>query len=165
MPVNDEEPRYQLVDSGGSVVGSLYVNNSGEIAIQEGTNQNEATFDSDGKFSVPALEADDISTAPDGVVDELSNRDPDTEYQNTEGKDIDVSVITESDGNADSQVQHLVYLGPSNGLNSDDLVERPNVQASTAVTIRVSTTITVPDGWFYKVDPRDGVIDSWREVK
>ena len=76
MPVNDEEPRYQLVDSGGNVVGSLYVNNSGEIAIQEGTNQNEATFDSDGKFSVPALEADELSKNDAGA--EMSVNTPTT---------------------------------------------------------------------------------------
>lgn len=59
MTVNDEEPRYQLVDSNGNKVGTVYVNASGELALQEGTNQNEGVLGSDGTWTVPAVNTDD----------------------------------------------------------------------------------------------------------
>jgi hypothetical protein len=44
--VSDEEPRYWLVNSSGDVEGSLYINASDQVVIQEGTQfENEIRFD------------------------------------------------------------------------------------------------------------------------
>jgi hypothetical protein len=47
MPPNDQEPRYRLVDSSGTVVGSLFVNGDGDVAIQD-ENANEVSLGAPG---------------------------------------------------------------------------------------------------------------------
>jgi len=55
MPPSDQEPRYQLVDSNGNVVGSLFGDGSGNVVIADETDT-QTTFDADG-ITTPTLEA------------------------------------------------------------------------------------------------------------
>jgi hypothetical protein len=59
MPPSDQEPRYQLVDSNGNVVGSLFGDGSGNVVIADETDT-QNTFGPDG-ISTPALEAESVS--------------------------------------------------------------------------------------------------------
>jgi len=45
--VSDQEPRYRLVDSNGNVVGSLFINGDGDVAIQD-ENANEVSLGAPG---------------------------------------------------------------------------------------------------------------------
>jgi len=61
MPPSDQEPRYQLVDSNGNVVGSLFGDGTGNVVIANETDT-QTTFDANG-ITTPALEADTARTA------------------------------------------------------------------------------------------------------
>jgi len=52
--VNDQEPRYRLVDADGNVVGSFFAESDGTLKLQEGTsgNDNELSLGTDGDVSV-----------------------------------------------------------------------------------------------------------------
>lgn len=65
MPPSDQEPRYRLVDSNGNVVGSLFVNASGNVEIQDET-ATGTVFGPNG-IVTPAVDADSVTT------DELTN--------------------------------------------------------------------------------------------
>jgi len=39
--VSDNEPRYRLLDSSGAVVGTIYEQTDGSLALQEATSENE----------------------------------------------------------------------------------------------------------------------------
>jgi len=71
MPPSDQEPRYQLVDSNGNVVGSLFGDGSGNVVIADETDT-QTTFDADG-ITTPALEANEyqtpISTPKTDIID------------------------------------------------------------------------------------------------
>jgi len=60
MPPSDQEPRYQLVDSNGNVVGSLFGDGSGNVVIADETDT-QTKFDANG-ISTPALEANQVSS-------------------------------------------------------------------------------------------------------
>jgi len=77
--VNDTEPRYRLVDSNGNVVGSLFAEADGTLALQEGTSgsDNEITVATDGTFNAPAVstESSQIGTVSgEGDVSRLIER-------------------------------------------------------------------------------------------
>jgi len=61
MPPSDQEPRYQLVDSNGNVVGSLFGDGSGNVVIADETDT-QTTFGPDG-ITTPALEAGQVNRA------------------------------------------------------------------------------------------------------
>lgn len=61
MPPNDQEPRYRLVDANGNVVGSLFLNGNGDVAIQDESGT-ETAFTTDG-ISTPAVDADSVKTS------------------------------------------------------------------------------------------------------
>jgi len=52
--VNDQEPRYRLVDADGNVVGSLFAESDGTLKLQEGTsgNDNELALTTEGALEV-----------------------------------------------------------------------------------------------------------------
>lgn len=77
MPPNDQEPRYRLVDANGNVVGSLFLNGNGDVAIQDESGT-ETAFTTDG-ISTPAVDADSVSTD-----DVTSNTNTDLEFQPSE---------------------------------------------------------------------------------
>ena len=58
--VNDQEPRYQLVDSNGNVVGSLFQNADGNVEIQDETGTG-SVFGPNG-IVTPAIDAESVST-------------------------------------------------------------------------------------------------------
>ena len=58
--VNDQEPRYRLVDSDGNVVGSLFQNADGNVEIQDETGTG-SVFGPDG-IVTPAIDAGSVST-------------------------------------------------------------------------------------------------------
>jgi len=62
--VNDQEPRYRLVDADGDVVGSLFAESDGTLKLQEGTsgNDNELALTTQG-----ALEAEQFFSDPVAV--------------------------------------------------------------------------------------------------
>jgi len=61
--VNDQEPRYRLVDADGNVVGSLFAESDGTLKLQEGTsgNDNELSLTTQG-----ALEVEQSEVGPSG---------------------------------------------------------------------------------------------------
>jgi len=65
MPPNDQEPRYRLVDANGNVVGSLFLNGNGDVAIQDESGT-ETAFTTDG-ISTPAVDTDSISTTTETI--------------------------------------------------------------------------------------------------
>ncbi|AFH22065.1 hypothetical protein OSG_eHP15_00175 [environmental Halophage eHP-15] len=69
MPPSDQEPRYQLVDSNGNVVGSLFGDGSGNVVIADETDT-QTTFNANG-ITTPALEATsaDIDQTPNWQED------------------------------------------------------------------------------------------------
>ena len=58
--VNDQEPRYRLVDPDGNVVGSLFAESDGTLKLQEGTsgNDNELAFGTQGALEVEQLNSE-----------------------------------------------------------------------------------------------------------
>jgi hypothetical protein len=69
MPPNDQEPRYRLVDSNGNVVGSLFVNGDGNVAIQDET-ATETEFTPNG-VTTPSVETDAVRTETIGAGEHL----------------------------------------------------------------------------------------------
>jgi hypothetical protein len=67
--VSDQEPRYRLVDSNGNVVGSLFVNGDGNVAIQDET-ATETEFTPNG-VATPSVETDAVRTETIGAGDYL----------------------------------------------------------------------------------------------
>ena len=68
--VNDQEPRYRLVDSNGNVVGSLFQNADGNVEIQDETGTG-SVFGPDG-IVTPAIDAESVS-AGQVTSDDLAN--------------------------------------------------------------------------------------------
>jgi hypothetical protein len=92
--VNDQEPRYRLVDAGGNVVGSFFVDGSGNLVMQEATNNNEIVLDNTGTASVPGVETDEIGDDGSG----------DVEF---------TSPVTVSGQTSDHHLTHITTLRPS----------------------------------------------------
>jgi len=65
MPPSDQEPRYQLIDSNGNVVGSLFGDGSGNVVIADETDT-QTTFDPDG-ITTPALKASEVTLGATGI--------------------------------------------------------------------------------------------------
>ena len=63
--VNDQEPRYRLVDSNGNVVGSLFQNADGNVEIQDETGTG-SVFGPNG-IVTPAIDAGSVSTETLGI--------------------------------------------------------------------------------------------------
>jgi len=62
--VNDSEPRYRLLDNNGTVRGSLYINGSNQVVLQEATNDNEIILRTDG--AVESLDTNKSVTVTTG---------------------------------------------------------------------------------------------------
>jgi len=73
--VNDTEPRYRLVDSGGTVVGSLYAESDGTLKLQEGTSgsDNEVSIATDGTFTAPTVSTGSLAFTPGAKWTEDAN--------------------------------------------------------------------------------------------
>jgi len=68
--VNDQEPRYRLVDANGNVVGSLFAESDGTLKLQEGTsgNNNELSLTTQGELEVEKLSTIDSQVLDFGTV-------------------------------------------------------------------------------------------------
>ena len=113
--VNDQEPRYRLVDSNGNIVGSLFQNADGNVEIQDETGTG-SVFGPDG-IVTPAIDAESASVEEASIADgefikdagdvkhALENADGDDQYYLPTG-DIDdditvnarINVIGQSSG-------------------------------------------------------------------
>jgi len=62
--VNDQEPRYRLVDADGDVVGSLFAESDGTLKLQEGTsgNDNELALTKQGAVEVEQVSNGSVSS-------------------------------------------------------------------------------------------------------
>jgi len=65
--VNDQEPRYRLVDADANVVGSLFAESDGTLKLQEGTsgNDNGLSLTTQGALEVEQV---DITPHAEGTV-------------------------------------------------------------------------------------------------
>lgn len=121
---SDTEPRYRLVDSNGNVVGSLYAQGDGTLAIQEGTSgsDNEITVKTDGTFNAPA-----VSTVDETITGKVSH--PQKTKEISSGT-INVSdamhVEVDGEGQADDTLETI-----NGGSDGQRLVLRGSGQAVT----------------------------------
>jgi len=111
--VNDQEPRYRLVDADGNVVGSLFAESDGTLKLQEGTsgNDNELAFSTQGSLAVKQLAGDRYFTAS------FSGSDPDTRLDNalSAAADGDTILLEDATFNADRTVSKDTELVGSGG--------------------------------------------------
>jgi len=114
--VNDSEPRYRLVDSNGNIVGSLYAKSNGDVALQEGTNEEELTFDSNGDLNVPnALNSAAVNTEQ-ASIEEMNFGSRET-----------------------------VTIDSNNVIQADSTIIRPDGSTSTTLEAVVSSDGNTPD--------------------
>lgn len=149
MTVNDQEPRYQLVDSAGNKVGSIYINASGELALQEGTNQNELVLQSDGTAVISAIDAESVN-ADDVDVNNRWNFEP--------GYDFGQTKLTESTAyesspkliNTDGALVAVYHTGSGHVTNDGKLVCKRNTDKANGYPISSwSSEITVANNSSY----------------
>ena len=98
--VNDQEPRYRLVDSNGNVVGSLFQNADGNVEIQDETGTG-SVFGPNG-IVTPAIDAGSVSTEKQNigqVVARVWNDDADQTIPDSTATQIE---WTDSDGSLDT---------------------------------------------------------------
>ena len=142
--VNDQEPRYRLVDSNGNVVGSLFQNADGNVEIQDETGTG-SVFGPDG-IVTPAIDAESASVesldSRQGYTDVASSRSLDTQETNNTGSDLDVAVTVISDADA---------TDINARINVDGV--RVDAHRRTADEFeRVSYQATIPNGSTYIVE-------------
>ena len=122
--VNDQEPRYRLVDSNGNVVGSLFQNADGNVEIQDETGTG-SVFGPDG-IVTPAIDAGSVSAeqASIGEGDQINQIEfgtvslPDLSAASTDGwDDRTAENVTVSFSSAFSSAPNVVIsLSSSNEL-------------------------------------------------
>jgi len=95
MPPSDQEPRYQLVDSNGNVVGSLFGDGSGNVVIADETDT-QTTFGPDG-ISTPSLEAESLVVGG-------------TLYQEDGNSPINVAGTTSLTYTLDDPTDHIIII-------------------------------------------------------
>jgi len=132
MPPSDQEPRYQLVDSNGNVVGSLFGDGSGNVVIADETDT-QTTFGTDG-ITTPALEAESADVA--NVAGVLSWDDGGT------SQTVASSTITKVDWDSATIDDSVVSADPAN----DEII----IQDSG--TYQISGIITFEGGTFTSGD-------------
>ena len=124
--VNDQEPRYRLVDSNGNVVGSLFQNADGNVEIQDETGTG-SVFGPNG-IVTPAIDAGSVSTENIDTArewqDVTSSRSLNTTETNNTASEIIVAMglsVTADDTeiNLDARVDGL-EIGGRPGLTLED---------------------------------------------
>jgi len=91
--VSDNEPRYRLLDSTDAVVGSIYEQTDGSLALQEASSENEIVLEDDGSVRVNA------DTIFDGVVGEI----PDSALGTVDAGTVNLGRGLEDDGSGQVQ--------------------------------------------------------------
>jgi len=114
--VDDTEPRYRLVDSNGNVVGSLYAQADGALALQEGTSgsDNEVTVETDGTFNAPAVSTLDLAVDNPALESDPDNPDNWMEQTNSNGSTTRTEISLSVEG--DNTATGLMTLGMFSGL-------------------------------------------------
>ena len=118
--VNDQEPRYRLVDSNGNVVGSLFQNADGNVEIQDETGTG-SVFGPDG-IVTPAIDAESVSAEvlnSDWIVDAGDHDSIQAALNHASNEEIGLVVIPPGDyDESDIQVprgMRLSGVSPDSG--------------------------------------------------
>lgn len=173
--VDDIEPRYRLVNSGGTVVGSLYAEADGTLKLQEGTSgsDNELAFGTDGSLSVESATID--GKTGDGTPDTSTDASS-TGFGTwrTPSSDRPVTVLlqasVETDGTTSARINLLVDEG--GGTSADYAIEVAFADdgLGSGGVGRGSPEWTLPPGASYQIqnltDPNNNnAISNWQEFE
>ena len=95
--VNDQEPRYRLVDSNGNVVGSLFQNADGNVEIQDETGTG-SVFGPNG-IVTPAIDAESVSAEEQSIanVAGLVYKDEEQTISSGSVTDVEFEVVDRED--------------------------------------------------------------------
>ena len=104
--VNDQEPRYRLVDSNGNVVGSLFQNGDGNVEIQDETGTG-SVFGPNG-IVTPAIDAESVSAEEIDIETPTILHSSDG-FETIDGADIDERLDNALDV---ASAGDDIYLGP-----------------------------------------------------
>jgi len=146
MPPSDQEPRYQLVDSNGNVVGSLFGDGSGNVVIADETDT-QTTFDANG-ITTPALEADSGTVDNKQIAGIGASSDGDLSFGDWEQVSatrpaiviIRARVRTDGVGNADV----LINVDESGGTTADYSLPAAKITNDFDPGQAVEDVVTVP---------------------
>jgi hypothetical protein len=150
MPPNDQEPRYRLVDSNGNVVGSLFVNGDGNVAIQDET-ATETEFTPQG-VATPSVETDAVRTETIGAGDyhytaDYPGADADARLDNALSAAVDGDVICLENAIYDeghtvsTRVRLVSYANGGARFDSPITVNSRSLLDG----LRIATTVTLND--------------------
>jgi len=169
--VSDSEPRYRLVDSQGNTVGTLYAKSGGTLALQEGSSgsDNEIELQTDGTLQTDSLNTDELSHNIEGGNDLSGSRSFDTEFQNTTGQNIFVTIRLEISSGTSGEFNTSLLVGNSSGLafNPDSIDYVRRTDSGTSNPDLAALQGIIPDGGYYMVD-NSGTnvsLNAWFERK
>ena len=144
--VNDQEPRYRLVDSNGNVVGSLFQNADGNVEIQDETGTG-SVFGPNG-IVTPAIDAESVSTEDLAIPQLFKTARSDTELDNV-NKDATIYLASASfdDNRTLSARVHIsgVYRGGNGTVVGGDWTLNNRHSLVGHVQIDVDGSITTGD--------------------
>ena len=150
--VNDQEPRYRLVDSNGNVVGSLFQNADGNVEIQDETGTG-SVFGPDG-IVTPAIDANVVNT------EDLSTG---RNYQDlTESRALDTQEINDTDSEIIVIVQIEATADNTEGIilpRVDGESPIPTPVRSLDTGERLDVSWVVPSGSTYEADSAGDTAD------
>lgn len=139
--VNDQEPRYRLVDSNGNVVGSLFQNADGNVEIQDETGTG-SVFGPDG-IVTPAIDAESVSAKESVIGNGTVLRSSDG-WETIEGTDADDRLDNALDKVSEGDVIYLEnaeYSKERTGTDSIDEVGGDGFTIIGATAIFAGTSI------------------------
>jgi len=115
---------------------------------------------SDGDGTLSTAPPSTPSFSASGYTEVSSSRSEGTEYQNTTGNPLEVSVIMNANGGEFASIQ--IQTNSVSGLTGGDAIEDardPNATSSWRGTVHA----IIPDGWYYQVSIAGGIIQFWNE--
>ena len=131
--VNDQEPRYRLVNSNGNVVGSLFQNADGNVEIQDETGTG-SVFGPDG-IVTPAIDAESASV-DDADTDRLVENDaPEVKAWTRQGDSPDERLDSAiSDANQE-EIIRLENADYDDERTGDDAIDKSLIFRGTAARL------------------------------
>ena len=155
--VNDQEPRYRLVDSNGNVVGSLFQNADGNVEIQDETGTG-SVFGPNG-ITTPAIDAGSVSTesfASGLESTATTDQDPsyDTWVQNQNENDIRLTATLGGPDTGDVFARTRLIVRDVQSVDSASVSDE---YVATISTIdgrepRLTLNATVPPGQYWYLE-------------